>query len=725
MRKDLVMQSVLVLLIWMYAVLPTAVNGQQLKELQFTNQPIADILVALGEISGKSIVPDQTVTGFASYYFSETDFETALQIFLDTYGLYWRRQNNVYYVSKIKTVYDPLSNSITLDAESVDIDLIVQAASAAMGKTVLFDPLPPQPLTVHVAQVTPKKLLEILVKKFPDYQVDVDADYFYIRSISRIPTVAEEAPTASAIQVQVERKEDRYSIRIDKGRFRETIEELFQKAGLEYSLLMGRDQVIEKLGFENKSFDHVLRLVLEQASADYTRVGDIYYIFEIQQRDILKKLKSTVRVPLTYVSAKDLTSLFPADLAASKLYKIDTKNNAVLLNGSLEEIGPVQDFIKTIDRPLVDQRYFRFNLKYLDPRQVQALLPPAFRHLEPIIIPETNSFIALLPPANKVPFEDYIKLIDKPPETAVVELKYIKAEVLLQNLPPSVSEDEIVETRDPSIVFLRTSPEKMESFYREIEILDRPVPQVRYQLLVIQYNESEGLNWANSFEASLAKAGSRTAFLGKVGQLLSLNFDVISIFGYQFALKLNTDLSTSKARILADTTLNGISGQQIRFQNTETFRYREVEIDEEGNRIYTGITREITAGLIFDIAGWVSGDGMITMGVKATVSKRGTDVSLTSGSLPPTSENVIDTQVRTFSGEPVVIGGLIRQEVGSTVSRVPLLGDIPVLGYLFQSRKETAESTELVVYILPHVDYADLEEQNINLRLERIYHRFF
>ena len=221
------------------------------------------------------------------------------------------------------------------------------------------------------------------------------------------------------------------------------------------------------------------------------------------------------------------------------------------------------------------------------------------------------------------------------------------------------------------MVFLRSSPERLEDFFRDLKTLDRPVPQIRYQFLVLQYNDGESLNWSDSLEASNAAAGAQSSFLGTVGKLLNLSFDVISTFGYRFAVQLNLDLSTNKARVLADTTLVGLSGKDINFQNTDTFRYQEVEVDEEGNTRYTGVTREITSGLIIKLQGWVSGDGMITMDVKATVSKRGTQTSTTVGSLPTTTENVVNTQARTFSGEPVVIGGLIRQETSIQVSRFP------------------------------------------------------
>jgi Flp pilus assembly secretin CpaC len=88
-------------------------------------------------------------------------------------------------------------------------------------------------------------------------------------------------------------------------------------------------------------------------------------------------------------------------------------------------------------------------------------------------------------------------------------------------------------------------------------------------------------------------------------------------------MQLNLQLGEDKARVLADTTLNGISGQEIKFENTNTFRYRDITIDPEtGKPFYTGTTREITSGLVLNINGWVSGDGMITMKVNAAVSKQ-------------------------------------------------------------------------------------------------------
>jgi type II secretory pathway component GspD/PulD (secretin) len=212
---------------------------------------------------------------------------------------------------------------------------------------------------------------------------------------------------------------------------------------------------------------------------------------------------------------------------------------------------------------------------------------------------------------------------------------------------------------------------------------------------------------------------------GQLGNLLNLNFDIITVFGYQFAARLNLAIADNQANVFADTTLFGLSGQEIHFQNTSTYRYRDFNIDPEtGRPLYTGVTREIVSGLLLDIQGWVSGDGMITTSVTASISKRGADVSSTTGNPPPTSERLLTTQVRGRSGEIVVLSGLRQNDNTITEQRTPLLSRIPILGWFFRSRNSTSENTQMIIYLVPHLDLANDEYTIDGLRTASIFSRF-
>jgi general secretion pathway protein D len=703
--------------------------AQPIQEIEFRNQQITDILLVLAEMSGKSIIPDETVRGTASYYFAETDFDTAFQTFLRSHKLYCKKEGDIYHVSKIRAEYDSSSSLISMDAENVELIYLINAASRSIGKTVLYDTLPSQPLTIHAKEVAPETLLEILVKRFSHYSLEVNEGYYYVKRIE--PKVERPGTRAAGERLEVTREGEVYSLAVEEERFSEIIRSLFQKAGLEYSMLVKRDVNLSNLKFANKEFDQLLRLVLEQANADCKRVGEIYYLFEISQSDVLKKLKSTVHIPLTYLSAQDLTKLFPPELATNRMYKIDSETNTIILSGSLEEIGPIQEFIEQVDKPEQEHQYYRFDLNYIHYRDLKSTLPVSFKHDTPIRIPQTDSFVMLLSPEKKEILEDYLSIIDKGGNAAIVRLKYIKSEHLLKNLPPSVSKEDIIETGDPSVVFVRGSEEKLERFFKELDVIDRPLPQIRYDILVILYMEDETFQWNQNLNENIVtiqhpSGDDSGAVLATLGKVFTLSFDVVSNFGAQFAMELNAGLLNDRAKVLADTTLNGLSGEKVSFQNTSTYRYRSFEINPNTGELWpTGVVNEIVSGLILNVHGWVSGDDMITMEVEAEVSRLGTDVDIGALKEPPTFEKVVKTHVRSRSGELLAIGGLITEDKITTVQKTPLLGDIPLLGYFFRSEKDEVNRSVFVIYILPHAEYVSKGTESIAGKIEKLFKKFF
>jgi Flp pilus assembly secretin CpaC len=76
----------------------------------------------------------------------------------------------------------------------------------------------------------------------------------------------------------------------------------------------------------------------------------------------------------------------------------------------------------------------------------------------------------------------------------------------------------------------------------------------------------------------------------------------------------------------------------------------------------------------------------------------------------------ISTNVMLMDGETIALGGLIKSQEDNTRSFVPILGSIPLLGYLFSSRAQVTRTTELVIYVTPHI--LNPETQGVNLEEE-------
>lgn len=364
----------------------------------------------------------------------------------------------------------------------------------------------------------------------------------------------------------------------------------------------------------------------------------------------------------------------------------------------------------------------KYELKYIEVKKFIDALPEELKKQKINILTDINGFIIRCTQEEQKIVEEYIKILDIEKEERAILLKYISSEELLKHLPPAVNRESIVVTGNPNLIFFRGSNIKREKFLKEMELIDKPKAQIRYQLLVVQYEKSENINWAKSLEVKKAKGKPMSEFSGIMSNIFNINFDIVSKFGYQFIAKLNFELAENKARVLADTTLNGITGEEVKFQNTNTFRYIDKTLDSNGKPLY-GSMREITSGLLLNIKGNVSGDGMITMEVNAQVSKQGSG-GVTSGVLPPTSEKIVKTKVRTPSGKPIIIGGLLQVEQNSSEKKIPGLGDIPIAGLAFKDINGSETVTEMVIYIVPYIHREREKKMGKKERLIRLYKKY-
>jgi type II secretory pathway component GspD/PulD (secretin) len=692
--------------------------------MDFRNQAISDILMILADMGKQSVIIDPSVTGAATFYFSDSTFEEALNRFTGACNLFCEKRNGAYYVSRMRiSSINDTDDTVSVQAEDVEIETLVKNISRSLGKTILYDPLPRDVITIHSQETGLKNILEIITKKYTEYSVLEENGAFYLKKASDASSSGPSRLGSNAIR----KNGDLFSMEIQRASFSSVITLLFRTAEKEYSLLQKVDSTLENLYFQDKSFDQLLRLVLEQGNCDYIENSGIYYIHEVQRRDVLKNFKNIMVLQLKNIPVEEAAGLLPSDYSGSSFLKINKTTNSVYLTGSTEEIQPIADFLNLLDAPVQDKIFKRFELQFLKVNDFITLLPRELAAAGPLVIPNTNSFVAQLSEGMMEKYSEYITLVDKKNSGTPVQLRYIKSEELIQNLPPPAQKEDIIVSPDPSLIFYQGSDEKRNQFLEHLKLIDQPKPQIRYQLLVIQYQRNDNLNWGKSLTVSSSDEGAARFVEGTFSNLLNINFDIVSELGFRMAAQLNLQLGEDKAKVLADTTLNGLSGQEIKFENTNTFRYRDTTIDPEtGKPVYTGVTREITSGLVLGINGWTSGDGMITMKVNAAVSKQdesGANASATTNP-PPTSERVVNTQVRTKSGTPIVIGGLLQIEKTETKRKTPFLGSIPFLGKLFQDIVKSEITTEMIIYIVPYIHHGESASPDYIKKCEEYYKKY-
>lgn len=690
--------------------------------MDFRNQKISDIIYSVADVCGKSVIIDETVTGSATFRFEDSDFESALERFARHCSLYVEKNDGVYFVTKvqIRTIENGM---LSVNAEDVQIAPFLNMLSRYTNRTVLSDSLPNTTVTIRVTEASLEDILNLAIVKLPGFCLERIADGFYI---------TKSAGTSSRRSIDIFTMTEsggKFSCNIQKASFANVIEALFKKGCREYSLLSKPSATLENVSYTDREFNELLSLLLNQCSCDFSVRTDVYYIYEIQKKDVIKKFKETRIIRLKNMSLENLSSVMPNELNAQGFVKQDKSSNSIILTGSASEINPIEEFIKQIDVPLEDRNYKSFYFENANAKDAAALIPKELLLSDIIMLPSDNGFVTQVTNESCAKLSEFIAVIDSRKQSRAVRLKYIKSDELIKSLPQTAGKENVTETSEPTLIFFSGTDSQYEKFLADLNEIDRPKQQIKYQLLVIQRQKTGGLNAGSSFSAENTDSGAGSSWSGMLSNIFSINFDIISKFGVQFAGSLNAELSEGKSRVLADTTLNGISGESLSFSNTNTTRYRDIIVDTKGD-LYTSTTREISSGLTLSINGWAGGDGMVTVKVDAQVSKQGSSES-SSGSnaadaMPPsTTEKKVSTNVRTKSGEPVVIGGLFQTEEEISEKRVPLLGKIPLLGWLFKKKVVSAVETEFVIYLVPSVEnMAERETLSEKENLHRLKRKY-
>jgi len=209
------------------------------------------------------------------------------------------------------------------------------------------------------------------------------------------------------------------------------------------------------------------------------------------------------------------------------------------------------------------------------------------------------------------------------------------------------------------------------------------------------------------------------AFGGGAGSLL-LNFAGLATKGASVFVNID-NLTTALrfledeglARTLAEPRLVTQSGQEASFLAGGEFPIPVVQSTGGTNNGITIEFREFGVGLRFTPI--VLSDGKISLRVAPSVS------SIVSSSVIPTgieganffvpslSTRKLETTVQLFDGQSLALAGLLQDDMRESVSKIPGLGDIPILGALFRSSNYTQAKTDLLVSVTPHIVKPDKE----------------
>jgi general secretion pathway protein D len=461
-------------------------------------------------------------------------------------------------------------------------------------------------------------------------------------------------------------------------------------------------------------------------------------------------------IPLTHADAIELKRLLTPMLSRRAVIGAHAETNVLLITDSASNVRRILKIIKELESGDRSRELTLVPLSHSDGHELATILKSVFQArssgkkaqgqsaFSVVVDDRTNMLVLLAKKADTQRIKKLIEVLDQRDmrERGKIRVYYIKnadVEELAKTLGELPTEGAAPNTgkgkapvvpaslkisSDPATNSLIVSAEEEEDFHvleGIIEALDIPREMVYIEALIMEVDAQEdlrfGVEWTAVGETQIGNKDAAVAggFVNQSGQsalqalpsglvppgfALGVFTEAIDIAGVQFsnltaliqAFKSNQSINivstpqllttdNEEAKIVVATNLPFQSGTSTFQDDTfDTFEYRDV-----------GTTMGITPQIGPEDT------------LRLTISLELSLLESTIDFKPTTLKRTIDTDVLIQNANTIVIGGLIEDSQALTEFKVPLLGDIPLLGWLFKFQGESQQKTNLFIFLTPHV----------------------
>jgi len=313
--------------------------------------------------------------------------------------------------------------------------------------------------------------------------------------------------------------------------------------------------------------------------------------------------------------------------------------------------------------------------------------------------------------------ENVIKILDKskmPTYRKTFSLQNVNATEFKDTIDKALTGEEkkytTVGVADVTNALIITSTaEGIEKLSRLIEELDIKKPQIRIAARIMEVDITKGVDLGIDWTMTKTFAGSGqigdTTVTGNVEDMASpfsfgtagtLNIATI-ISGADLDITLKALAKKTDTRTLSNPTLVVENNRPAHIHVGDSIPYKETLVTAAGA---TETTKQLEIGTTLDVTPAVSPTGnQISLDVNVAVKDF---VGFTDAG-PQTTDREAKTKVTIREGQTVVVGGLVSETAKGTAYQVPVLGDIPILGYLFKKKETQKRTLELLIFLTPHV----------------------
>ncbi|EPD2882128.1 type II secretion system secretin GspD [Klebsiella michiganensis] len=422
------------------------------------------------------------------------------------------------------------------------------------------------------------------------------------------------------------------------------------------------------------------------------RAGVIKHLMEIVERVDKAGDRSVVTLPLAYASAADVVKMVTeltrdAGKSASSGLMIanvvaDERTNSVLISGEPNSRQLIIAIVKQLDR----EQFVQGNTRVIYLKYAKAT--------------------------------DLVEVLTGIGDTIQGEQKSAKPAIALRK------DITIKAHEQTNSLILTAAPDVMRDLEGVIAQLDIRRAQVLVEAIIAEVQDADGLNlgiqWANKnsgmsqftntgLPITTAIAGAKQykkegAVDSSIASTLNgLNGIAAGFYQGNWAMLLSALSSNSKNDILATPSIVTLDNMEAMFNVGQEVPVLSGSQTTSGDNVFNTVERK-TVGIKLKVKPQINEGDSVLLEIEQEVSSVADAASSSSADLGATfNTRTVNNAVLVGSGETVVVGGLLDKSVTDSVDKVPVLGDIPVLGYLFRSNSKKVSRRNLMLFIRPSI----------------------
>ncbi len=321
---------------------------------------------------------------------------------------------------------------------------------------------------------------------------------------------------------------------------------------------------------------------------------------------------------------------------------------------------------------------------------------------------------------NIILVKSFERAISSEIETKVFKLKYQDAYDLLESFATMLTakgkiqvlqlvKTEKIEDKRSDILVVSDISENVEKISTIIEQIDIIQPQLQIEIRLIEtilgQDQKLGFNWPTRIGANLSSAASPLGGTTNSAAVTdfpitdeSFEIGILSVDELSMALDfLETD---ENSKLISNPKISSINRKKAKIRIGTTIPIAEISRGAGGD-VITYKDKNIDVSL--EVTPRIEPGDRIFMEVHPLIEEIIGYTGSSDYPQPITSTREITTNISVKSEQTIILGGMVKETKKTVIDKVWLLGDIPLLGYLFQSKDEQIVKTDLLIFITPKI----------------------